>query len=62
MKTIELRELSRKRAKKEIKEYFKKHHGEDFNAADIQEKLRIDIWDVIGILEELEKEGVVKEK
>ena len=60
MKTIELRKLSGKKAKKEIREYFSKHHGETCDAGDIQAKLSINIEDVIGILKELEIEGVVK--
>lgn len=61
MKVIELRKISYKQAKKEIREYFKKHHGEKIDASDIQENLQIDILDVIGILDVLEAEGKIKE-
>lgn len=60
MKIIELRKISPKQAKKEIKEFFSKHHGETINAADIQEALNIDISLVFEIFNKLEKEGEIK--
>jgi len=61
MKIIELRKISYKQAKKEIKEYFVRHHGEKIDAADIQERLQIDIVCVFGILDVLEAEGKIEE-
>jgi hypothetical protein len=57
---LELRDISRHQAKKEIASYFEDHHGETFNEADLQEALKISIWMVIDICEELEKEGKIK--
>ena len=54
MKIIELRKISYKQAKKEIREYFEKHDGEALDAGNVQEDLRIDIADVLPILDELE--------
>ena len=61
MKTIKLRKISYEQAKKEIKEYFKNHHGKKIDAADIQENLHINICDAIGILDVLEAEGNIEE-
>ena len=57
---IVLKDISYGLAKKEIKEYFSKHHGEIIDAADIQEALNIDISMAIEILDDLENEGKIK--
>ena len=57
---IVLKDVSYEQAKKEIDEYFSKHHGEIFNAADIQEALNIDISLAIEIIGDLEREGKIK--
>ena len=57
---IVLKDISYGQAKKEIKEYFSKHHGEIIDAADIQEALNIDISMAIEILDDLECEGKIK--
>ena len=57
---IVLKDIPYGQAKKEIKEYFSKHHGEIIDAADIQEALNIDISMVIEILDDLECEGKIK--
>ena len=57
---IVLKDISYGRAKKEIREYFSKHHGENIDAADIQEALNIDISLALGILDDLEDEGKIK--
>ena len=61
MKTINLRKISYSQAKKEIKEYFEKYQGKKVDAGDIQENLHIDIIDAIEILEDLAREGKIKE-
>ena len=61
MKIIELRKISYKQAKKEIREYFEKHDGEALDAGNVQEDLRIDIADVLPILDELEFEGEIED-
>ena len=57
---IVLKDITYGQAKKEIKEYFSKHHGEIIDAADIQEALNIDISMAIEILDDLECEGKIK--
>ncbi len=57
---IVLKDITYGQAKKEIKEYFSKHHGENIDAADIQEALNIDISLALGILDDLEDEGKIK--
>lgn len=59
---IVLKDISYEQAKKEIIEYFSKHHGENIDAADIQEALNIDISLAIEILDGLENEGKIKAK
>jgi len=59
---IVLKDISYGQAKKEIKEYFSKHHGEIIDAADIQEALNIDISLALEILDDLENEGKIKAK
>lgn len=58
--TFELRDVSYEDAKREIKQYFESHHGENIDAADVQEVLRIDIQMAIQICQELEREGQIK--
>ena len=62
MKTIKLRNVTLRQAKKEIKDYFSKHHGKTIDAGEIQEVLGIDIRFAIILMEELEKEGEINEK
>jgi len=57
---IVLKDISYGQAKKEIIDYFSMHHGENINAADIQEALNIDISLALEILDDLELEGKVK--
>jgi len=57
---LEIRNVSLDRAKEEIAAYFKEHHGEVVDAADLQEALGIDIGIVIPACEELEEEGRIK--
>ncbi len=57
---LELRDISRDQAKKEIAAYFEDHHGETFNEADLQEALKISIWMIIDVCTELEAEGEVR--
>lgn len=57
---INIRDISYDQAKKEITEYFKAHHGETVDAADLEEYLGIDIEIAIQVCEELEKEGQIK--
>ena len=57
---IVIRDLSFTEAKKEIRQYFKQHHGEDINAADLEENLGIDFELATKACESLEKEGKIK--
>ena len=57
---IVLKDISYGQAKEEIMVYFVAHHGENVDAADIQEILNIDISLVLEILDELEHEGKIK--
>lgn len=57
---IEIRAIPYDQAKKEIRQFFKDHHGEHFDAADIQERLGIDIVVAINVLETLREEGKIK--
>lgn len=59
-KEIEIREIPYDQAKKEIRQFFTDHHGEYFDAADIQEELGIDIDLAFDVLEALRKEGKIK--
>jgi lipoate-protein ligase A len=58
---IDLRDIPRDQAKEEIKEYFEAHHGENLYSHDITKALCIDIEMVDSILQEMEKEGQIKE-
>ena len=58
---IQLRDISFRKAKTEIKKYFQKHHGENIDAAIIQEALGIEISLAMQVCEELENEGQIKE-
>ena len=60
-KDIEIRRITYKKAKKEIADFFKNHHGKELNAADIQENLGIDIEVAMKACDELEKEGKIKQ-
>jgi hypothetical protein len=57
---LEIREVSKKQAKKEIRKFFKDHHGEQIYPSDIMEALAIDYDLVYEICEELEKSGEIK--
>lgn len=57
---VELRDISYEDAKAEITQYFSDHHGQDLDADDIQDALRIDIDTVIQVCEELEQEGQIR--
>ena len=57
---IVIREISFAQAKKEIRQYFKQHHGKDFTAADIEDDLGIDFDLASEVCEKLEKEGKIK--
>jgi hypothetical protein len=57
---IEIRNISYKNAKKEIALFFKKHHGDEIDAADIEEILGIEFEMAMQICDELEKEGKIK--
>jgi len=58
---IEIREISFAQAKKEIRQYFKHHHGEDITAADLEDELGIDFELASEVCESLEKEGKIRE-
>ncbi len=55
-----IRDITYRQAKKEIIKYFSDHHGENINAADIQESLHIDISLALEICDELERERKIK--
>lgn len=57
---LEIRDVPFDQAKEEIAAYFKEHHGEVVDAADLQEALGIDIETAIQACEELEEEGRIK--
>lgn len=57
---FELREVSYEDAKREIKQYFEAHHGENIDAADLQEVLGIDIQMAIQICQDLDRDGQIK--
>ena len=56
-----IRDIPYSQAKKEIVQFFKDHHGENIDAADIEESLGIEFSIAMTICEELEKEGKIKE-
>ena len=58
---IVIREISFAQAKKEIRQYFKQHHGEDITAADIEDELVIYFELASEVCESLEREGKIKE-
>ncbi len=58
---IQLRDISHARAKKEIVNYFKAHHGENLDQYDISCALNIDMETVFDVFEELTKEGQIRE-
>ncbi len=57
---LQLREVSFEQAKNEISKYFEDHHGENIDAADLQEALGIEIELAIKICAELELEDKIK--
>jgi hypothetical protein len=57
---LEIRDVPLDQAKEEIAAYFKEHHGEVVDAADLQEALGIDVGTAIQACEELEEEGRIK--
>ncbi len=58
LKAIEIREVSKNVAKKEILDYMKKHR--EAYASDISEELGLDINLVFSIMKELSEKGVVE--
>ncbi len=56
---IKIREISREEAKSEIRDYLKSKDKAWLD--EIVDDLRLDFAFVVGIIEELEKEGLVKE-
>ena len=58
---IIIRDVPYSQAKKEVAQYFKDHHGENIDAADIEEALCIKFSMAVEICEKLEKEGKIKE-
>jgi hypothetical protein len=59
-KEIVIRDIGRKEAKKEIRKFFKEHHGESIDPSVIVENLRIDIGLAIELCAELEREGKIR--
>lgn len=57
---LEIRDLSREQAKKEVRAFFKAHHGETIYPSDVMEALSLDYDLVYEICEELEQEGKIK--
>lgn len=57
---VVIRELSYKEAKKEIRKYFKTHHGQDITPADIEDSLGIEFELASRVCIDLEKEGQIK--
>ncbi len=58
LKFVEIRDVSKTQAKKEILNYMKKH--KESYASDIAEGLELDLDLVFSIMKELSKEGVVE--
>jgi hypothetical protein len=58
---IHLRDIPCDQAREEIKKYFEAHHGENLYSHDITKALCIDLEMVDDVLEELEREGQIKE-
>ena len=58
--SVEIKDVPFDQAKEKIATYFKEHHGETIDAADLQEALGIDIGTAIQACEELEEEGRIK--
>lgn len=56
---IEIRDISFKKAKQEIRQFFRNNHGKSFTASDIEERLGIDFEMALAICFELEKEGKI---
>ncbi len=57
---IELRKISRAKAKKEIAAYFRKNDGREIWPDEIMEQLRIDLETVLEICDELAQEEKIK--
>jgi hypothetical protein len=57
---IELRDITREKAKKEIEAFFKEHDGETIYPSDVMFALGLDHYLVSEICQELEKEGKIK--
>jgi predicted Rossmann fold nucleotide-binding protein DprA/Smf involved in DNA uptake len=58
---IHLRDIPRDQAREEIKRYFEAHHRENLYSHDITKALSIDLEMVDDVLEEMEREGKIKE-
>jgi len=57
---LEIREIPREQAKKEIKAYFEAHHGQNIYPSDLMDALRLDYNLVWELCNELEKEEKIK--
>jgi|GEM_PF-3485249 len=57
---LELRDIPRDQAKEEIAKYFENHHGDSFDEATLQDALKVSIWTIIDVCDELEKEGRIR--
>jgi len=57
---ITIRDIPYNQAKREVAKYFKDHHGETIDAADIEEALCIEFTMAMTICEELENAGKIK--
>ena len=58
LKAVQIRNISKSAARKEILDYMKKH-GEVY-ASDISEELGLDLYMVFTIMKELSNEGLVE--
>jgi hypothetical protein len=56
---IEIRDIPYAQAKREIRQFFKDHHGEKYTASDLEDHLKIDFEMALEICSELEKEGKI---
>ena len=59
VEVIEIRDIPYNQAKKEIRQFFKDNHGENYTASDLEEHLKIDFEMALAICSELENEGEI---
>ena len=57
---IELRDIPREQAKREIRQYFNDHHGEDLYASDVGDALSLDVFLADDLMTELVEDGEIK--